>query len=352
MKKNRIYLIVFLILAAAAFWLVAQNHYSTLKEYEADFSVSDTSTVTKLFLADKELNAITLQRTPAGWMLDGKFKVNQQGVQSLLGTIHRVKVSAPVSTISFENVVSRMASIGIKVEVYQQVYRIDWFNKIKLFRHEKLTKVFYVGDVTANNLGTYMMMEGASQPYITYVPGFRGFLSAQFSPLTDTWKSHEIFKHQLSDIKSVKLNVIETPEEGFYLEVNNSAGNYNLQRLTDKSRVDNYDTLKVLNLLTSFSDIRYETRMNNLMSKVRIDSVVQSPGLYEITLVNTHNDTTYVKMFKKGAVPNEVAEAAYNQLVPVDHDRFYGLINGGDDFVILQYYVFDKLLNPLSYYEK
>jgi len=108
----------------------------------------------------------------------------------------------------------------------------------------------------------------------------------------------------------------------------------------------------VLNLLTSFSDVRYETRMNNLMPKVRIDSIVQSPGLYELTLVDINNDTTYVKMFRKGFVAEELVEAAYNQLVPMDHDRFYGLINGGDDFVLLQYYVFDKLLNPISYYEK
>jgi len=352
MKINRIYLIVLLVLAAIAIYLLAQNHYSTLKENEADFSVADTASVTKLFIADKGLNSITLQRTSKGWLLDGKFKTNEQGVESLLGTLNRIKVKSPVSTISFDNVISRMAAIGVKVEVYQQVYYIDWFNKIKLFPHEKLTRLFYVGDATSNNLGTYMLMEGASQPYITYITGFRGYLSAQFSPEPDNWKSHEVFRQSLSNIKSIRLNMIEKPEEGFSLQVTDASGHYDLRRLTDNSHVNNYDTLKVLNLLTSFSDVRYETRMNNLMPKVRIDSIVQSPGLYELTLVDINNDTTYVKMFRKGFVAEELVEAAYNQLVPMDHDRFYGLINGGDDFVLLQYYVFDKLLNPISYYEK
>ncbi|MFA5419108.1 MAG: hypothetical protein WC341_11685 [Bacteroidales bacterium] len=350
MKKNRISLIILLALAALAIYLLAQNHYSTLKEKEADFSVADTSSVTKLFIADKKLNSVTIQRVSSGWMLDGKYKSNPRLVESLLGTLHRIKVKAPVSSISFNNVVTRMASIGIKVEVYQRVYRIDWFNKIKLLPHEKLTKVFYVGDVTSDNLGTYMLMEGASQPYITYIPGFRGFVSAQFTPQVDDWKSHEIFKKTLGEIKSVRLNNIQIPEEGFLLEVKNASGNYDLRRITDNNRVERYDTLKVLNLLTSFVDVRYETRMNNLMSGMQMDSIIHSPGLFELTLVDIHGDTTYVKMFERRESP--VDTSSYDEFYSTDQDRLYGLVNDGEDFVLLQYYSMDKLLNPLSYYEK
>ncbi len=350
MKKNKVFVLLLLVLALPAFWFLKGDQYSTLIEKEANFSVADTSTITKIFLADKNLTTMTIERTKNGWRLDGKNKVNSRMVDNLLSTLLRVKVMAPVPQISQENVIKRMASIGIKVEVYQHAYRIDWFNKLKLFPYEKLSRVFYVGDVTPNNLGTYMLMEGASQPYVTHIPGFRGFLSAQFTPKADDWKSHEVFRHQLNDIKSVQMEFLENPENSFKVEVIDNAGNYRLTDLSKNAPVVSYDTLKVLNLLTSFGDVRYETRMNNLMTQVRIDSVIHSPGLYEITIIDTNDDTTFVKMYKKGAVPDEVAEATYNTLVPVDHDRFYGLINGGEDFVILQYYVFDKLLYPLGYY--
>jgi hypothetical protein len=54
-------------------------------------------------------------------------------------------------------------------------------------------------------------------------------------------------------------------------------------------------------------------------------------------------------MFKKKSIPESVAEA-YDMLVPIDHDRFYALINDGQDFVLMQYYVFDRVLYPLSHY--
>ncbi len=352
MNKNRRYIVVLLLLVVAAIFMYTQQRNSTLKKQESDFSVEDTSTVNKIFIADKRMNQITLERTPKGWMLDGDQKVNQRLVHKLLGTMHRIKVQAPVSNVSYENVVKRMAAIAIKVEVYQEVYRIDWFDKIKLFKHLKLTKVFYVGDATANNLGTYMLMEGASQPYITYIPGFRGFLTPRFSPLPDDWKSHEVFKYQLADIKSVQFNVPEKPDESFKIEVKDDAGNYRITQISTQQNIDHFDTLKVLNLLTSFADVRYETRLNNLMAKVRIDSVLNSPPRFELILVDQENDTNYVKMFRKGALPDQVAQAGYNPEVPVDNDRFYGLVNDGEDFVLLQYFVFDKLLKPLSYYEK
>jgi hypothetical protein len=38
-------------------------------------------------------------------------------------------------------------------------------------------------------------------------------------------------------------------------------------------------------------------------------------------------------------------------LDPIDHDRVYGWINDGKDLVLVQYYVFDKVLKPAEYYE-
>ncbi|MCR5038032.1 MAG: hypothetical protein K6A94_01680, partial [Bacteroidales bacterium] len=38
-------------------------------------------------------------------------------------------------------------------------------------------------------------------------------------------------------------------------------------------------------------------------------------------------------------------------LDPIDHDRIYGWINDGKDLVLVQYYVFDKVLKPAAYYE-
>ena len=351
MKKNKILILLILLLVILAAVFVIGNKNSTLKDSESGFAVNDTATITKIFIADMNVDAVLLERNSAGWVLDGKHVANTRMVDVLLETLKRIKVKSPVSLASRDNVLRRLSTIGIKVEVYQNVYRINLFDKIKLFEHEKLTRVFYVGDHTQDNLGTYMLMEDADNPYIVYLPHFRGFLSMRFSPRPDDWKSHVIFHHKLANIKSVSVTHTRKPENSFKVDVSDVLGNYNMTALSGDVKVTNYDTLRLLNFLTSFRDLRYESRLNNLLSPVKIDSVLNSSSLYEISLLDSDNNTTYIKMFEKKSATPEDTGLPLSQ-IPTDYDRMYALINDEEDFVLIQFYVFDKVLYPLSFYRR
>lgn len=349
MKKTGISVLVVVILLVTAIVIITSNTYSTLENGDAAFAVADTSTVTKVYIANKNENEVLLSRSTKGWTLDGNYNANQMMIDQMLGTLKRLKVKAPVSLAKHDNVVRRMAAVSTKVEIYQMVFRINLFNKIKFFEHEKLTKVFYVGGSTQDNLGTYMLMEGGERPYIVFLPSHRGYISTRFSPIQDDWKSHVVFNNNLSEIQSVRLTFGREPENSFRIDVVDGRGNYQLTELLTGNQMDSYDTLKLLNFLTSFRDLRYETRLNNIKSVVAIDSIVNSPSLYELTLVDQKQDTTYVKMFEKRETSMEDSGMELI-FIPVDHDRFYGLINDGEDFVLMQYYSYDKVLKPLSYY--
>ncbi len=351
LKKKRNKFLIVLIALLVVFIAINSNSNSTLDNEESGFSVRDTASITKVFIADNGINEALLQRTRQGWLVNKKFPANKRSVDFLLETIKKIKVKSPVSKASRNNVVKRLAGSAVKVEIYQNVPRINLFNRVKLFYHEKRTKVFFVGDVTQNNLGTYMLMEGAENPYIVYIPGFRGFVSVRFSPKPDDWKSHIVFNKNLADIKSVKVENHKNPNQSFEVNIIDAMGNYDVTRLSDGSAVSDYDTLKLLNFLTSFKDLRYESRLNAILPPQRIDSILNTNPIYQITLIDVHHDTTKVIMYNKNKLPDAVTKA-YEQLVPVDLDRFYGSLNNGQDFVLMQYYTFDKVLRPLSYYEK
>ena len=351
MKRKHITISAVLVVIVAAVAIFTGNRYSTLAEWESNFAVEDTASVVSIFIADKDENEVMLERVEDRWLLNGKFETNPRMVEMLLETMKKIKVKSPVSLASHDNVVRRMAAIGKKVEIYQMVYRVDIFDRIKLFRHRKLTKVFYVGDATQDNLGTYMLMEGAENPYIVYLPSFRGFISTRFTPRPDDWKSHVIFNKKLTDIRSVTLKFGREAENSFRVEAAGPSGEYDLIDLTTNTKLDGYDTLKVLNFLTSFRDLRYESRLNNIMSPVRIDSIINSPALYEIDLVAHDGSAVHVSMFEKKATTVEESNMLISQ-IPVDFDRMYGLVNDGEDFVLLQYYVFDRVLYPLSHYRR
>ena len=347
MKKNKFAIILTIVLIAIAVLLIWNNRYlTTLRGDSADFMVWDTASITKVYLADRSDNETLLERQADGWTLNHDYKAHPKKIDQLLYTLYRVRVKMPVSRASHDNIIAQMASRSYKVEVYQMVPRINLFNKIKLFYHEKRTKVFYVGDATQDSSGTFMLREGADQAYIVYIPGFRGYISTRFTAVPDDWRDHTVFHDAMGDIQSVTLEFGGHPELDFRVE-NVGKHQFKLTRLADQKELP-FDTLKVINLLSSFGDLRFEALLNTSMPQKRMDSIKDSPYLHKLTLLNKEGETTEMKTFSKRVqlrlgIPEEEHE--------FDPDRLYALVNDGRDLVLIQHYIFDKVLKDVTYYE-
>ena len=148
-KSSLVTLVVFILLLVAAI-VVFFNKYNivrtdvngkqkfrveekkgTLKVLR-DFAVKDTASVDKIFLADKQNATILLERKDNYWTVNGKYRARRDFIDLLLETIHRVEVAEPVVETKTENVLRRISSDGVKVEIYQ---------------NGKLAKTYYVGGV-------------------------------------------------------------------------------------------------------------------------------------------------------------------------------------------------------------
>ena len=338
-KNNRITIIITALLVVIAGMLIWNNRYlSTLQGESSDFQVWDTASVTRVYLADRKDHESLLERQENGWTLNGNYKAHPKQVQYLLTTLYKIRIKMPVSVASHDNIVKQLASQSTKVEVYQIVPRINLFDKIKMFYHEKRTKVFYVGDATMDGSGTFMLKEGADKAYIVYIPSFRGFITTRFTANPDDWRDHTIFHENMADIQSVEVDFNEDPE----------GSQYKLTRLIDNQDLP-YDTLKVINLMSSFGDLRFEALFTNTLPQERIDSITNSPYLHYIVVTDKDGNKQDMKTFKK-LVLNGVTDIG-GELGDVDRDRMYALVDDGKDFVLIQNYVFDKVLHDVRYYE-
>ena len=347
-KNNRITIIIAALLVVIAGLLIWNNRYiSTNRGEDSDFQVWDTASVTKIYLADRKERESLLEREPQGWVLNGTYKAHPKQVQYLLTTLYKIRIKMPVSKASHDNIVKQLASQSTKVEIYQNVPRINLFNKIKLFYHEKRTKVFYVGDATMDNSGTFMLKEGADKAYIVYIPSFRGFITTRFTANPDDWRDHTVFHENMADIQSVEIDFNEDPEGGFRID-NIGKHQYKLTRLCDNKDLP-YDTLKVINFMSSFNDLRFEALFTNSLPQERIDSITSSPYVHHVVLTDKDGNTQDMKTFKK-LIMNGVNDIG-GEYGEVDHDRMYALIEGGKDFVLIQNYVFDKVLHDVRYFE-
>lgn len=346
MKKYRTGIVLVLLLALVAAFLGLNRSRSTMSANDSDFSIRDTSTVTRFFLADRDGNSVDIQRYTEGWVMNGEMPVRKEGVEQFLTTMLRLAVSSPVAKSAHDNVVKRLAATGVKVEIYQKVYRVDLPGNIRLFPHEKLTRTFYVGDATQDNLGTYMMLEGAERPYITYIPGFRGFVSVRFSPRVRDWRDHTIFKTRLVDIARVEMEVKGKPEESYSVEVLSERE----FRLTPASgaMLPAVDTLKLVSYLAAFDDIRYEALLTGDLGQDFADSVAASPVYQVITLTDKQGRQTRVQTHRRKLAEPELD---MNGLpVMFDRDRMYAFVNGGSDLVLVQYFVFSRISRPIDWF--
>lgn len=345
MNKNKYIALITIILAILAIILISKNSRSTIK---ADFAVDNQSTITKIFLSDKMNNSLTLKRVDEQkWTVNDKYQARTDGIDILMETVTQVRVKEPVTLAGRNNVIKWLAGKSVKIEIYQTVYRINLFDKIKWFPHEKLTKVYYVGGETQDNNGTFMLLEGSTEPFICYIPGFRGFLSPRYTALESDWRNHSICDLKIGEIKSVKLEFPTAIDSSF--EITRNERNFEIKTLGNNQIMNGFDTLKVLDYMSSFTNINFEAFCNNL-SKYEVDSITSQTPMAILTITDVSGKINKIKTFIKLAETGSVDEITGKELF-IDRDRFYGLVNEEKDFVFLQYFTFNQILKPVSFFK-
>jgi hypothetical protein len=348
MKKNRLVIISVILLAIVALVLILTRSNSTIRKQAGDFAIDDTATVTRIFMSDKNNTTLTLQReSPSKWLVNGKYAGSLPNITMLLQTMLHLEVMEPVANAAHNTVIRNLAARSVKVEIYQKVYRIDLFGKIRLFPHEKLTKVYYVGTSTQNNRGTYMLIENSDTPYVVGMPGLRGFVSPRYTPVEKYWRDYIIFRKYPGEIASIRVEIPALENESFILE--NTGKQVVLKDLNTGQDIRYMDTLAVYNFLTGFRKLNYEALLNDMPAREK-DSILASQPFFIITLTDTAGAANTIKMFHKAAPPDLLD--MNGKPMPYDIDRLYALVNDGQDFVLVQFFLFDRVLRPKSFFLK
>jgi hypothetical protein len=347
MKKYRLTLIIVLILLVVSIFVLFRSSSSTIDSDDTKFAISDTAAVTKIMLADKQNHVVILKKaSPGKWMVNDSFPALNENIQMLLETMMKLEIKQPVAKAARENILRFMSGQSTKVEIYQHSYRINLFNKIKWFPYEKKVKTYYVGFATQDNLGTFMLMEGGEYPFIVHIQGFNGFLTTRYSTIATDWRDHTIFKLTYNDIASVEIKNFSKPEESF-TAIKKSPRSFELISLQNSGKPVPYDTVKLMDLFAAFSDIRFEAYVQP-ENMTKYDSIVKAAPYIAIK-VNTTDGKEHILKTQLIKMPEDYIDQMGNP-VEFDRDRLYAYVNNGKDLVLIQFFVFNKIFKPLSYY--
>ncbi len=262
MNRRIILLILLLVLGAIAWWLATMGPTTTLDKPLSDFAIADTSRVTRIFITDKQGRSVDVRRSKEFWILNGKYQVRQELVNTALRTFLRVEVKSPVPKSSEDMVLRTMSSASWKVEIYEG--------------SDEPVKSWIIGHATKDHFGTYMVLEKAGEgrsnvPFIMGVSGFTGVLNTRFPTDPDAWRSTAIFRYR--DLHELATVEVEHPGfPGMSYRIENSADG--LVKLTDlRGNALPTDAVLTKGALLSFRTFDFEY-FDRKMTKATRDSLL------------------------------------------------------------------------------
>lgn len=352
MKKNKskIILLAVVVVAGLTAWIVAHRG-SKDATFEQDFHVENIDNVTKLFLADKENNQVLLERVADStadtvWMVNGTYPANKPMVDLLLETLHDMRIRQQVNKNAVPQAIKLLSSRAIKCEVYEQRYFINWFGgKFRLFPHEKLAVTYFVGHETQDMMACHMLRKGDKQPYIIHIPGFRGYLTPRFVSDPVLWRSHNIVHWDIHHLNKVSLDITSNPEESY--SVSRQDDGFVFEQAGRK--VADFDTARVAQMLSCFANLNFDEFASRVPNS-HMDTSFNAGPRAILKITNTEGVTREVKTYLKYNNPTDSLVMRNPEMYEMfDLDRLYAIIDSKDT-VLIQYFVFDNILQPASFY--
>lgn len=334
MKKNLVYLIVFLVLLAVAGWLFSESSGgSTLAGPENyAFAVKDTASIQKIVISDKSPKKVTLSREGNRWVLNGEHAVRKDAMEVLLETLYRMEMRNFLPQRMIPVVEQNLATLGKKVEIYQ---------------NGDLSKVLYVGLPTKDEMGSYMKIKDADAPYAVHIPGFNGFLNTRFIVDDYLWRSRELMRINPRNIKELSVLFPDSLEQSFTINVFSPDSLY-LVRASDNKVIKDASQTKARLLLSAMKKLSYEGEIipsDPIYN--RRDSLLGAVPVFKVSVKDIDGKVQSFSGYKIKAAPETIDFDDPKTFF--DPDRLHGFIND-ERMVLLQYYALRNIIRPLAYY--
>lgn len=315
MKRTTLFLIIFLLLGSATTWYILSkpDEKTSLAGADRRFKVENTEEIYKIFIADRDGAKTTLERKDGYWLYNGKYTARPNAMDNLLDAIRRVEIQYKPPTAAVKNMITSLATEGIKVEIYN--------------KNNKLLKSYYVGGATADERGTYMIIDGAEQPYVASIPGWEGNLRFRYNLTGDDWRDKTVFAEKAENIESVSIEYPKNRNKSFRLE--RKGNNYTITPFYETTpKIQRpYKEGSAERYLEGFRSLGAEAFENENPKR---DSIRQLVPFSIITLKNKEGNERIVKLFPLFGTSDQV-------------ERYLADVNTGD-FMLVQHLVFGKIL--------
>lgn len=328
-KKSLIILSVLLVVAIIVTQVIAYMEKPSLTERK-DFAIKDTENIDSIFLANRTGDYVLLRKKEESlWTVNGKANVAPDKIERLLKTISSIEAKNPVAQAAQKSVVNTLATDGIKVEIYQK---------------GKKAITYYVGNTTADEIGTFMYIDGSTIPFVVHIPGFRGYLSPRYSVKELDWRDKAIFDTPIDQFAAVEVAYPDSAQNSFVLsrgEGNNFTISQNGTQASPKQEMAKL-------YAAQFAGITFETYLHGY-SDSYVDSLREATPKCIITVKRVDGSKATLRVFYKPVTAD--TKSLYDDkgnLLVYDTDNYFALIDGNPELITVQDYLFRHIFKRYS----
>lgn len=319
-RNTRILLFIFaalLICTAAWYFLRDETPMSTLASSETDFAVEQAADVHAIFLSHRDGRNIYLQRKNNSWVVNKTHQARTDMIKNILRVITKIDVRHPVSKSNKARIMGDLASNAIKVIVYGK-------------NDKTPLRVYYIGDSDPEGQGTYTLMEGSKQPYVTHLQTWEGVLRASLVLDELAWRDRSLYRQAQGSIQKLSIEYPRQRNQSFVIE-QKSNGEYTVAPLhpttTPKAQAPDQSIIK--QYLSNYTSLQGEVYRNNIPQR---DSIIQAIPFATISLTSdgVTNTTDYFNIDESSGLSTAKG-------------RYYTWPNRGKDLLVAQHFVIGKI---------
>jgi hypothetical protein len=328
-----------LILAVYFLWPKGTGYNDTFATTEhTQFAVDKPQEVlSRIFLVDRAGNQALFERQKDNsWLYTNKatgktYRPAPNAFHNMMETLQNIRARNKVSNASVKSVLRGIATIGIKVELY------DLKNK--------LIRTYYVGGPADGGQGTFAIVDGAEIPYVVYIPHFTGSIDTRYTAKEINLRDKAFVRENAKDIEMVQVEYFDPMQRPYSFKIEQKGNTSEIEPLyvskseakVKKDHIDIY--------LKDFETIAAEAIIYEPTIR---DSILKTSPFAKVSYKTKKSDTpisfTLFPLFNPNFDRGDGSPGLRQRIT-----RYY-IDAGEDNFMLGQELVIQKLLRPYDFF--
>lgn len=283
MRRTVIFILLFVVLGGAAWWLTQNDEAVSVGTIDADrkFRVEKADLVYKIIIDDVHGNHTKLTRNGSKWLYNDEFPVRGNAIDNLMEAITKIEIQYKPPKNAVPTMMNSFKNEGINVKVFGA--------------EGELLKAYIIGGATPEETGTFAMLDGADQPFVTEIPGWTGNLRFRYRLKGDDWRERIVFQDEVESIQKLSIAYPKQRNKSFVLERNNKnqfsvSPYYEAVPIVNKT----VDQAKVEHYLAGYQKVPFRGFYNDDPAR---DSILQTIPFCDIVMVKSNGDEHKLRLY-------------------------------------------------------